>query len=271
MQREESQLIEGLFDRLKTTESQTAPRDREAEALIQQRLRDQPAAPYYMAQAMLIQEAAIKRLDQRVKELESQMEQLQQNRPSSGGFLSSLFGGGQSSNAQAPSNSAAPSRGWNDPSPAAPRPGYGQPNPGYAQPAPGYGQPAPGYAAPQAAPSRMGGFMGGALQTAAGVAGGMLAAQAISGLFHHSQPEEIVNVINDTPATDPGFAGGAGQDGWADNGNYDNGSGFQDAGNFQDNNGFQDNGGGFQDTADYGDNGGGGGFFDDNGDDDSFI
>jgi len=86
MQREESQLIEGLFDRLKTTEAQTAPRDREAEALIQQRLREQPAAPYYMAQAMLIQEAAIKRLDQRVKELESQMAQVQQNRPSSGGF-----------------------------------------------------------------------------------------------------------------------------------------------------------------------------------------
>ncbi|WP_158894693.1 MULTISPECIES: DUF2076 domain-containing protein [unclassified Pseudomonas] len=261
MQREESQLIEGLFDRLKTTEAQTAPRDREAEALIQQRLRDQPAAPYYMAQAMLIQEAAIKRLDQRVKELESQMAQVQQNRPSSGGFLSSLFGGGSSqpTGGQAPAN-AAPSRGWNDPGPAAPRPA----NPGYAQPNPGYAQPAPGYGAPQAAPSRMGGFMGGALQTAAGVAGGVLAAQAISGLFHHSQPEEIVNVINETPTADPGLADAGSQEGWADNASYDNGGGFQDAGGFQDNVGFQD-------AADYGDTGGGGGFFDDSGDDDSFI
>ncbi|HAC67713.1 DUF2076 domain-containing protein [Pseudomonas oryzihabitans] len=257
MQREESQLIEGLFDRLKTTEAQTAPRDREAEALIQQRLRDQPAAPYYMAQAMLIQEAAIKRLDQRVKELESQMAQVQQSRPGSGGFLSSLFGGSsnQPASGPAPAN-AAPSRGWNDPGPAAPRQGYGQPNPGYAQPAPGYG-------APQAAPSRMGGFMGGALQTAAGVAGGMLAAQAISGLFHHSQPEEIVNVINETPATDQGLADAGSQGGWADNASYDNGGGFQDAGGYQDN-------GGFQDAADYGDTSGGG-FFDDGGDDDSFI
>jgi len=254
MQREESQLIEGLFDRLKTTEAQTAPRDREAEALIQQRLREQPAAPYYMAQAMLIQEAAIKRLDQRVKELESQMAQVQQNRPSSGGFLSSLFGGGssQAAGGQAPAN-AAPSRGWNDPGPVAPRPA----NPGYAQPAPGYG-------APQAAPSRMGGFMGGALQTAAGVAGGVLAAQAISGLFHHSQPEEIVNVINETPTADQGLADAGSQGGWADNASYDNGGGFQDAGGFQDNAGFQD-------AADYGDTGGGGGFFDDSGDDDSFI
>ncbi|UUW72282.1 DUF2076 domain-containing protein [Pseudomonas oryzihabitans] len=258
MQREESQLIEGLFDRLKTTEAQTAPRDREAEALIQQRLREQPAAPYYMAQAMLIQEAAIKRLDQRVKELESQMAQVQQNRPSSGGFLSSLFGGGsnQPAGGQAPVN-AAPSRGWNDPGPAASRPG----TPGYAQPNPGYGQPAPGYGAPQAAPSRMGGFMGGALQTAAGVAGGVLAAQAISGLFHHSQPEEIVNVINETPAADQGLADAGAQGGWADNASYDNGGGFQDAG-------YQDNGG-FQDAADYGDTGGG--FLDDSGDDDSFI
>jgi len=254
MQREESQLIEGLFDRLKTTEAQTAPRDREAEALIQQRLREQPAAPYYMAQAMLIQEAAIKRLDQRVKELESQMAQVQQNRPSSGGFLSSLFGGGssQAAGGQAPAN-AAPSRGWNDPGPVAPRPA----NPGYAQPAPGYG-------APQAAPSRMGGFMGGALQTAAGVAGGVLAAQAISGLFHHSQPEEIVNVINETPTADQGLADAGSQGGWADNASYDNGGGFQDAGGFQENAGFQD-------AADYGDTGGGSGFFDDSGDDDSLI
>lgn len=269
MQREESQLIEGLFDRLKTTEAQTAPRDREAESLIQQRLREQPAAPYYMAQAMLIQEAAIKRLDQRVKELESQMAQVQQNRPSSGGFLSSLFGGGSSNQpagGQA-SASAAPSRGWNDPGPAAPRPGnpgYAQSNPGYAQPSPGYAQPAPGYGAPQAAPSRMGGFMGGALQTAAGVAGGVLAAQAISGLFHHSQPEEIVNVINETPTADQGLADSGSQGGWADNASYDNGGGSQDAGGYQDN-------GGFQDAADYGDTGGGGGFFDDSGDDDSFI
>jgi len=269
MQREESQLIEGLFDRLKTTEAQTAPRDREAEALIQQRLREQPAAPYYMAQTMLIQEAAIKRLDQRVKELESQMAQVQQNRPSSGGFLSSLFGGGSSNQpagGQA-SASAAPSRGWNDPGPAAPRPGnpgYAQSNPGYAQPSPGYAQPAPGYGAPQAAPSRMGGFMGGALQTAAGVAGGVLAAQAISGLFHHSQPEEIVNVINETPTADQGLADSGSQGGWADNASYDNGGGSQDAGGYQDN-------GGFQDAADYGDTGGGGGFFDDSGDDDSFI
>ena len=73
MNSEEQSLIDGLFTRLRDAESQTAPRDADAEAQINRHLVQQPAAPYYMAQAMLIQEAAIKRLDQRVKELEAQL------------------------------------------------------------------------------------------------------------------------------------------------------------------------------------------------------
>lgn len=60
MQREEQQLIEGLFSRLKQAESQTVARDAAAEQLINQHLQAQPGAPYYMAQAILIQEAALK-------------------------------------------------------------------------------------------------------------------------------------------------------------------------------------------------------------------
>ncbi|HEQ0137262.1 TPA: DUF2076 domain-containing protein, partial [Pseudomonas aeruginosa] len=93
MKSDEKTLIDGLFSRLREAEGQSAPRDAEAEAQINQHLVRQPAAPYYMAQVVLIQEAALKRLDQRVKELEAQVTQLQQSRPSSGGFLSGLFGG----------------------------------------------------------------------------------------------------------------------------------------------------------------------------------
>ncbi|MGB5857256.1 MAG: DUF2076 family protein, partial [Pseudomonas aeruginosa] len=50
-----------------------------------------------------------------------------------------------------------------------------------------------------AAPSRASGFLGGALQTAAGVAGGMLVADLLTGMFRHSQPQEIVEVIQDVP------------------------------------------------------------------------
>lgn len=188
MQNEEQRLIDGLFDRLKQTESQTAARDRGAEQHIQQRLRDQPAAPYYMAQSIIIQEAALKRMDQRVRDLEAQVNALQQQAAAkpqqSGGFLSSLFGGGQRNNAgsqpipgqnnyqAAQQNQAA----WNNAPQQQP---YGQP---YAQ---------------QQAPSRAGSFIGGALQTAAGVAGGVMLADMLTGMFHHSQPEEIVNIVNE--------------------------------------------------------------------------
>ncbi|MGN2259972.1 DUF2076 domain-containing protein, partial [Pseudomonas aeruginosa] len=80
MKSDEKTLIDGLFSRLREAEGQSAPRDAEAEAQINQHLVRQPAAPYYMAQVVLIQEAALKRLDQRVKELEAQVAQLQQRR-----------------------------------------------------------------------------------------------------------------------------------------------------------------------------------------------
>jgi hypothetical protein len=185
MQSEEQQLIDGLFDRLKQAESQTGARDHAAEQRIQARIREQPAAPYYMAQSIIIQEAALKRMDQRVKALEAQVNALQQQaaqpQQSSGGFLSSLFGGGhrsapapqQNPNYQAAQQNQA---AWNN----APQQPYSQ-------------QPA---APVQAAPSRAGSFIGGALQTAAGVAGGVMLADMLTGMFHHSQPEEIVNIIN---------------------------------------------------------------------------
>ncbi|WHP80944.1 DUF2076 domain-containing protein [Edwardsiella anguillarum] len=192
MQTEEQRIIEGLFSRLQQAEAGSGPRDADAQRLIQACLTKQPAAPYYMAQAMLIQEAALKRLNQQVEQLQQQISQLQSQPRSSGGFLAGLFGGGSQSG-DAPA-SAAPT--------AARTPLGSQPIPGaanYAQP--GYGQPAPSYGQqPTAAPSRAGSFLGGALQTAAGVAGGMVMANMLTGLFHQSRPEEIVNIIEDTPA-----------------------------------------------------------------------
>ncbi|MDF3933138.1 DUF2076 domain-containing protein [Pseudomonas citronellolis] len=239
MKSEEQVLIDGLFTRLQEAERQSAPRDAQAEAQINQYLVRQPAAPYYMAQAMLIQEAAIKRLDQRIKELESQAAAQQQNRPSSGGFLAGLFGGGQ-----------------REPEPQAQaqqRPdGWGQTR--FSQPggAPAYANNPNDFrpAAPQAAPAQGGGFLRGALQTAAGVAGGMVVADLLTNMFHHSQPQEIVEVIQEqVPAErfdqqpsgfdDAGqsFAGG---DNYADNGftdtRYDDG-GFADDSSFFDDDG----------------------------------
>ncbi len=90
MQSEEQRLIDGLFTRLQQAETQSAPRDADAEARIVHHLQQQPQAPYYMAQTILIQEAAIKQLNQRLQALEGQLAQREQeasHKPESGGFL----------------------------------------------------------------------------------------------------------------------------------------------------------------------------------------
>ena len=89
MQYEEQQLINGLFERLKQAGQQNSQRDADAERQIAEFVRQQPAAPYYMAQSILIQEAALKRLQARVQELESELA-AQKSKPSTGG---SFLGG----------------------------------------------------------------------------------------------------------------------------------------------------------------------------------
>jgi hypothetical protein len=177
MSPEERQLLAGLFER--TRSAAAAPRDQEAERFIVEQLKSQPAAPYLLAQSVLVQEQALQAASQRLQELESRVQELEsQPQPQSGGsFLGGLFGGGR----QAP------------PPPRQAPQGYGQPPqggpwgaaPGYAPPPPSGYAPQQGYA-PQA-PQPLGGgggFLKGALGAAAGVAGGVLLADSIRGLFH---------------------------------------------------------------------------------------
>jgi uncharacterized protein len=69
MQSQERELITGLFGRLQPFESQ--PRDGEAEALIKDLVARQPAAPYLLAQTVLVQEQALTAAQERIAELES--------------------------------------------------------------------------------------------------------------------------------------------------------------------------------------------------------
>ncbi|MCW6032284.1 DUF2076 domain-containing protein [Pantoea sp. JK] len=223
MQSEEQQLIENLFSRLKQAETQSGPRDAGAEQLIKQHLQNQPGAPYYMSQAILIQEAALKKLNAQVTDLENRLAQAQQQQApqqSSGGFLSSLFGGGSRPAAQQ-------QPAWGNP----------QPQQQYAPP------PQQQYAAPAA---RGTGFLGGALQTAVGVAGGVVMADMLTSMFHHSQPEEIVNIINEPalPQVDNSldtFNGNDSNNAFLNNDN----SGWDN--NVADNNDFGDFGGDYDD------------------------
>ena len=251
MNTEEQTLIDGLFGRLKQAESEGAPRDAQAQARIAEHLQQQPSAPYYMAQAILVQEAALKRLDEQNRQLQADLNQARAQvaatAPSSGGFLSSIFGGGARQPEPQPQRAAQPA-----PAPATSGGGWREPASGFG--GPGVAPQQQGFnAAPQAAPARGGAssFLGGALQTAAGVAGGVMLAQGISSLFGHhgSQPQEVTEIINEAPApaSDSGWGGNDEQRLTADNGGYGNDQG------------------GFMDT-DYGDDGGG--FFSD---DDSFV
>ncbi|MBK5354027.1 DUF2076 domain-containing protein [Pseudomonas sp. TH41] len=233
MNSEEQTLIDGLFSRLQQAETDSAPRDALAEARIKEHLTRQPAAGYFMTQAILVQEAAIKSLDEQNKQLTQQVQQLQAElqqakaqapaaAPASGGFLSSIFGGSSRDPQPAPTQSAPPSTGgWREPA----RPSFNSQPP---QQNFGAAPPQQNYAPQQPVGS---GFLGGALKTAAGVAGGVMLAQGISSLFHHNQQPEVVEVIKEEPAqvsdqsNDKGWGG---DQRVADNNTNDQGS-FADA------------------------------------------
>lgn len=175
MDSSERQLIDGLFDRLRQVDGQAALRDGDAEQLIRQRIASMPAAPYYMAQAILVQEQALAASQQRIEELERQAAE----RPAGGGLLGSLFGAGSPRPTTVPR--AAP------PAMAA-RPMGAQPGGPWGR---GGGSP---------------GFMAGAMQTAMGVAGGMLVANAIGSMFA-ADPAAAATPPVDTPPeeADAGF------------------------------------------------------------------
>ncbi len=229
MNSEEQTLIDGLFSRLQQAEAQSAPRDAQAEARIKEHLVRQPAAGYYMTQSILVQEAAIKSLDEQNKDLAQQVQQLQAelqsakaqtSAPASGGFLSSIFGGAPRDPQPTQSAPATSGGGWREPA----RPSFN------AQPSRqnfGAAPPQQNFGAQQPAGNS---FLGGALKTAAGVAGGVMLAQGISSLFNHNQQPEVVEVIKEEPAqvNDQGESG----NGWGEDqrvaDNNDQG-GFTDA------------------------------------------
>jgi uncharacterized protein len=162
---EERRLIEDLFDRMQSYG--TPEKDREAESLITQRVRGMPDAAYMLTQSVLVQDQALEAANARMMELEERVRQLEEGQAPrrSGGFLSGGFMG-RGREADAP-QSSVPQVG------ARARPSsYDRPS--------AWGSPPPA-AAPQ--PAGGGGFMRSAMATAAGVAGGVLAAESIRNML----------------------------------------------------------------------------------------
>jgi uncharacterized protein len=142
---QDKQAIEDLFQHLNQTVAQGGPRDRDAEALIQQHVQQgPPGLLYHMAQTLVGQQGALRQMRAQLADCQQQLQQS----GSQGGFLRGWRGGGQ--------------RGYG---------GYG----GYGPPP--YQQPS-GWQR-----GGGGGFLAGAGQIALGVGGGILAAEALGNLF----------------------------------------------------------------------------------------
>jgi hypothetical protein len=72
MNHDDRNAIEDLFAKLREVELRSTPRDPEAEALIRQRIGEQPGAPYYMAQTIGVQEQALEAARRQIEALEQQ-------------------------------------------------------------------------------------------------------------------------------------------------------------------------------------------------------
>ena len=79
MSPEERQLIAGLFERTKSAAS--TPRDQEAEAFISEQIKAQPAAPYLLAQTVMVQDQALQGANARIEELEARVQELNPSPP----------------------------------------------------------------------------------------------------------------------------------------------------------------------------------------------
>ena len=165
MQNQERELITGLFGRLQPFESQ--PREAEAEALIRDLTARQPASPYLLVQAVLVQEQALKAAQERIVELEAKVAAAPAA-AAGGGFLGSAPKLGPWGSAPAAAPSATPTA-----QPPGPQPSVPSAVPSTRSPL-------------QAAVSQQpagGGFLRTAMATAAGVAGGALLFEGIRNLM----------------------------------------------------------------------------------------
>jgi hypothetical protein len=254
---QERELITTLLGRLKGASGQ--PKDPEADALIRQAIAEQPDAPYYLVQTVLIQDLSLHQAQNQIADLERQLAEANAAKSSGTSFLGGLFGS-RPSPAAAPSGSVPSAGPWaRGPQVAPPQP---PPGPGYAQP--GYAQPGP--AAAGAAGGLMGamggagggGFLRSAAATAAGIAGGALLFQGISSMFGHGYANSLNGGMGMTPGLgDTVVNNYYGDSGGSAGGDYGGGGDAGYAGGGGDYGGGGDAGGG-TDYASGGDYGGGG-------------
>jgi hypothetical protein len=179
---QEEQLLSSLVERINQTKLQE--KDPDAEALLNSKLGANPDAHYILAQTVLVQNIALDHAKAQITQLQQQLQQAQQQAQ-------------QAAQAQPPAHSTSflgSLLGRHDPAPPPPPPPLAQPaytpvaQPVYVPPPP---LPVPvyvpvGYDPLQYGPMGYGqtSFLGGALQTAAGVVAGELAFEGIEAAIY---------------------------------------------------------------------------------------
>ncbi|WP_439542902.1 DUF2076 domain-containing protein [Hyphomicrobium sp.] len=158
---EERQLVTGLFDRLQNIEP--VAKDRDADQLIRDAVRQVPDAPYLLVQSVLVQEQALRQADARIRELEERVANLPSGAigPDQSTESRSFLGGAGGLQIRTTGSVPLAGRQVADP--------------------PAIDGPSPARDAdrsPLPVPSG-GGFLASALSTVAGVTGGMLLADSI--------------------------------------------------------------------------------------------
>jgi hypothetical protein len=209
-----------------TVQPALPPLDREADALIADLFQRYPEARYRITQLAFVQEHALVEAQNRIKRLEWDVQQAQaaaqqaqqaaqQSAPrQGGGIFGGLFGGGNRNPA---------------PPPGGPGPwGRGGPQPYYPQSAPPPPQYPPNYQSGMFQQRGGSGFLGSALTTATGVAGGMLAANALTSLFSGGRGEGLGGAA---PIASPWATPAASDQGYVDQGTWDTGGSAGQAGN----------------------------------------
>jgi hypothetical protein len=197
-------MIQSVFDRLARLGG--GNKDREAEALIVERMRAVPDAAYNLVEAVVVQELVIKERDARISELESQL--------------------ARSSQLQAPAQPTGFAQGRNP---------WGRGSVPQTQPQMQHQMQPQQYAQPQYGQQPQGGsFLRTAAGAAVGVAGGMLLANSLSGMFagghgggntHANQVADSGPAATPSPGHEPSYDTNIADDGGFDGG-FDGGGDF---------------------------------------------
>jgi hypothetical protein len=208
-----------------TTQPALPPVDPEADRLIGDLFNRYPEARYRLTQLAFVQEHALTEAQNRIQRLEWELQQTQQAQQAQqaqqqqrgaaggGGFFSGLFGGGARS--APPPQQGGPA--WNQ----GPQPGYQQ-----APPPPQYNQ---GYQ-PGMFQRQGSGFLGSALTTAAGVAGGLIAGNALMNLFSGGHNLGGGGFASGAPMVGGPWGSPPADQGYVDQGTWDTSGGQPDQG-----------------------------------------